>query len=198
MPRLFAALEMPLAASNHLNLLRGGLPGARWIDPENYHLTLRFMGDVDYRTADEIAARLDRIAPRHLKLGLEGLGAFGGKKPHSIFAVPTPCPELHELQADIERMCQRMGLPPDSRKFTPHVTIARLRNVSPEAVANYLSSRGGFRVTPFAINRFVLMSSRDSIGGGPYIVEEAYPMHPGDHAAPSRSANASAEAFIDW
>lgn len=196
MPRLFAALEMPQQASTRLTMVRGGLPGARWIDPENYHLTLRFMGDVDYRTADEIADRLDRITPRPLTINIEGLGAFGGKKPHSIFAVVSPNPELSDLQADIERMCQRMGLPPDSRKFTPHVTIARLRNVSPDGVARFLSSRGGFQVPPFTIGRFVLMSSRDSIGGGPYIVEDAYPLASKDYAQ-SRSASASAELFTD-
>ena len=197
MPRLFAALEMPQQASTRLTMLRGGLPGARWIDPENYHLTLRFMGDVDYRTADEIADRLDAIRPRPLTLKLDGVSAFGGKKPHSIFAAVEPGAELTGLQADIERMCQRMGLAPESRKFTPHVTIARLRNVSPDGVARYLSSRGGFQVPPFTIGRFVLMSSRDSIGGGPYIVEEVYSLGANDHA-PSRSASRSAESLTDW
>ena len=61
MPRLFTALEIPRNAAMSLSLLRGGLPGARWIDVENYHITLRFIGDVDGRTADEIVDRLDRI-----------------------------------------------------------------------------------------------------------------------------------------
>src|SRR5690606_29801709 len=88
----------------------------------------------------------------------------------------APSPELAALQAEIERICQRLGLPPDPRKFVPHVTLARLRNTSPAEVARYLSARGNFAAMPFRVGRFVLMSSRDSVGGGPYIVEEAWPL----------------------
>ncbi|QKV19923.1 RNA 2',3'-cyclic phosphodiesterase [Oricola thermophila] len=178
MPRLFAALEIPHSAAMSLSFLRGGLPGARWIDTENYHLTLRFIGDVEHHVADEIADALGRVRRFEFRLGLSGLGVFGGKKPHSLFAVPTASPDLAELQAEIERICQRLRLPPDPRKFTPHVTIARLRNVSPDAAARYLSGRGDFQVPPFAVNRFVLMSSKESVGGGPYLVEESYELTP--------------------
>ncbi len=174
MPRLFAALELPHTAVTQLSLLRGGLPGARFIDPENYHLTLRFMGDVENHVADEIVAGLDRVKQRSFTLGIDGLGVFGGKKPHAIFASPTPSPELTALNEEIERICQRLSLPPDSRKFTPHVTIARLRNVSADNAAKYLSERGGFYIPPFAVREFTLLSSRDSVGGGPYICEERY------------------------
>ena len=74
MPRLFTALEIPRNAAMSLSLLRGGLPGARWIDVENYHITLRFIGDVDGRTADEIVERLDRIDRPEFQLRLEGIG----------------------------------------------------------------------------------------------------------------------------
>ncbi|MCI5074941.1 RNA 2',3'-cyclic phosphodiesterase [Oricola sp.] len=178
MPRLFAALEIPHNAAMSLSLLRGGLPGARWIDVENYHLTLRFIGDIEHHVADEVADALDRVRRFEFKIGLSGLGVFGGKKPHSLFATPTASPDLIELQAEIERICQRLRLPADPRKFTPHVTIARLRNVAPEMAARYLSSRGNFYVPPFTVSRFVLMSSRESVGGGPYIVEESYPLTP--------------------
>ena len=178
MPRLFTALEIPHNAAMSLSLLRGGLPGARWIDIENYHLTLRFMGDVEHHVADEIADALARVRRVEFRMGLSGLGVFGGKKPHSLFAVPTASPDLVELQAEIERICQRLRLPPDPRKFTPHVTVARLRNTPPHLLAPYLSSRGNFHVPPFTVSRFVLMSSKESVGGGPYIVEEDYPLRP--------------------
>jgi len=80
------------------------------------------------------------------------------------------------LQGEVERICQRLGLPPDPRKFTPHVTLARLRNSRLDDVVHYLSGRGDFRTSPFTIGRFVLMSSKESVGGGPYIVEEAFPL----------------------
>jgi 2'-5' RNA ligase len=180
LPRLFTALEIPRDAALSLSLLRGGLPGARWIDVENYHLTLRFIGDVEGHVADEIAGALDRVRRPAFTLQLSGVGAFGSKKPHSIWAGAAPSPDLNALQAEIERICQRIGLPADPRKFTPHVTLARLRNSSPLDVAGYLSARGNFSTAPFRVGRFVLMSSRDSTGGGPYVVEETWPLASSD------------------
>src|SRR5258707_212737 len=86
---------------------------------------------------------------------------------------------LTELQAEHERILQRIGLPPEQRKSPPHVTLARLKGATGRAIADYLSVRGGFLAGPFSVDRFVLFSSRNSIGGGPYIGEEAYPLAPG-------------------
>ncbi|ADY65592.1 MULTISPECIES: RNA 2',3'-cyclic phosphodiesterase [Rhizobium/Agrobacterium group] len=177
MPRLFIALEIPRNAAMSLSLLRGGLPGARWIDVENYHITLRFIGDIDGRTADEVVDRLDRIDRPEFQLSLNGMGSFGSKKPHSIWAGVSPSPEMNALQAEVERICQRIGLPPDPRKFMPHVTLARLRSSRLDDVVQYLSGRGNFRTSAFTVGRFVLMSSKESVGGGPYIVEEVFPLH---------------------
>lgn len=176
MPRLFTALEIPQSAALSLSLLRGGVPGARWIDRENFHITLRFIGDVDHRTADEVVEALDRVRRPQFSLTLSGTGFFGNKKPHSIWAGVLPSPGLNALQADLERVCQRIGLPPEPRKFTPHVTLARLKNARVDDVMHYLTGRGNFAAGPFTVGRFVLMSSRDSTGGGPYVVEEEYPL----------------------
>jgi 2'-5' RNA ligase len=146
---------------------------------ENYHVTLRFIGDVDWRTADEIIDRLDRIERPEFQLQLSGTGAFGSKKPHSVWAGVSIAPEMFALQAEIERICQRIGLPSDPRKFTPHVTLARLRSSRVEDVVEYLSGRGNFVTAPFTVSRFVLLSSRDSVGGGPYLTEEVFPLHEG-------------------
>jgi 2'-5' RNA ligase len=176
MPRLFTALEIPQSAAMSLSLLRGGVPGARWIDRENFHITLRFIGDVDHRTADEVAEALDRIRRQQFMLTLSGTGFFGNKKPHSIWAGVQPVAELNTLNGDLERLCQRMGLPAEPRKFTPHVTLARLKNARVDDVVHYLTGRGDFQAPPFLVTKFVLMSSRDSVGGGPYVVEEEYPL----------------------
>ncbi len=176
MPRLFTALEIPSSAAMSLSLLRGGLPGARWIDPENHHITLRFIGDIEGHVADEIANALDRVHRPGFELSLTGVGVFGSRKPHAIWAGVSQSPALTALQYEIERICQRLGLPPDPRKFMPHVTVARLRNADAGAVAAYLSSRGNFRTAAFDVTRFVLMSARNSVGGGPYVVEEAWPL----------------------
>src|SRR4029078_8503689 len=98
MPRLFTALEIPRDAALSLSLLRGGLPGARWIDVENYRLTLRFIGDVEGHVADEIANALHPIRRPCFSLPLSGVGAFGSRKPHAIWAGVTASPALNALQ----------------------------------------------------------------------------------------------------
>ena len=99
-----------------------------------------------------------------------------GRKPRAVVAAVSPVSPLMELQAEHERLLQRLGLEPEGRKYTPHVTLARLRDSSSREVAEYLSTRGHFRSPPFRASRFVLYSSRASVGGGPYVVEAAYPL----------------------
>ncbi|SHG84200.1 2'-5' RNA ligase [Kaistia soli DSM 19436] len=176
MPRLFTALEVPAEVGERLALLRGGLPGARWIDTDFYHVTLRFIGDIDFRTADEVADALSRVKRRDIALNIDGLAAFGSAKPHSVVARVSPSRVLGELQAEHERIVQKIGLPPEGRRFTPHVTLARLRGTPQRDVANYLTLRGGFFAGPFPVSRFVLYSSKDSTGGGPYLLEQSYPL----------------------
>ena len=176
MPRLFTGLEIPKSLGDSLSMLRGGLPGARWIDPENYHLTLRFIGDVDDALAREIAWLLGQVRRREFELRLDGLSSFGGRKPRAVVATVAPSPSVMELQAEHERLMRRVGLEPEGRKYTPHVTLARLRDSSSRQVADYLAVRAPFRSPLFQVSRFVLFSSRASTGGGPYVVEAAYPL----------------------
>jgi RNA 2',3'-cyclic 3'-phosphodiesterase len=176
MPRLFTALEVPHPVASDLSLLKGGLPGARWIDAENYHVTLRFIGDIDHRHADDLAEALDHIHAPPVSLSVRGLSVFGSKKPHALIATIEPQPALTTLHFDMERLCQRLGLPADARKFVPHITLARLKNTTPEEAASYLSLHGLISVPEFTASRFVLMASRDSVGGGPYAIEAAYPL----------------------
>ena len=91
-----------------------------------------------------------------------------------VVASVEPSRPLIELQAELERLMQRLGLDPEGRKFTPHVTLARLHDASSQDVADYLSVRGYFPSRTFMASRFVLFSSRASTGGGPYVVEDSY------------------------
>jgi 2'-5' RNA ligase len=177
MPRLFTGLEIPAEVGFLLSLKRGGLPGARWIDPENYHITLRFIGDVDNATANDVADILERLNHSlSFRIKLSHLGTFGGDKPRALYAGIESNETLVRLQAAQERMLQRAGLAPDGRKFVPHVSLARLRGTSPYDVAHFIANAGRFTPLEFEVSRFVLYSSRDSVGGGPYVVEQSYPL----------------------
>ena len=175
MPRIFTAIEIPQEIGASLSILRGGLPGARWIDPENYHVTLRFIGNIDDTLANDVASLLDGISRRPFEIQLDGLSSFGGNKPRAIIASVAASKALMELQAEHESIMQRLRVPADARKFTPHVTLARLRDSRPYEVAEYLAARP-YKSAPFHVSRFGLYSSRGSAGGGPYVVEADYPL----------------------
>lgn len=176
MPRLFTALELPDDVAEALGVCRGGLTGARWIDVENYHVTLRFLGDVDDEIAQDAALALGKVRRAPFDVAIEGLDAFGGDRPRSLIARVAPSPAILALQAEHESLMRRVGLSAEKRKFTPHVTLARLRDASARAVAEYLGLRGGPTRLSFRAERFVIYSSRASVGGGPYALEAAYPL----------------------
>lgn len=177
MPRLFTGLEIPAEIPERLARYRGGLPGARWIEPSDYHITLRFLGDVDAEIADNAHDLLGEARARPpLTVTLDGLGSFGGDRPRAVFAAVSADADLIDLQAEHERIARRAGVEPERRKFTPHVTLARLnREATPMGVANYLASTGVFERLSFTATRVALFSARESRGGGPYLVEAAYP-----------------------
>ena len=174
MPRLFTGVEVPTDIAWALDLMKGGILGARWIDRESYHITLRFIGDIDDRLARDIAEALDGVDAEPFSLKLKGVGVFGGNKPHALYAGVAESPELKRLQATHERICQMLGLEPEGRTFTPHVTLARLKDAPLGDVHRYIADHNLFSSRAFEVDRFVLFSARPSRGGGPYAVEEAY------------------------
>jgi len=178
MIRLFTGLEIPPSAAQRLSLLQAGLQGARWIDPDNFHITLRFIGDVPEDTASEIDEALSHIHEDPFDLELQGIGQFGHDKPHAVWAGVAECAPLRALQVHQEIALQRLGLRPEPRKYTPHVTVARLnkRTTSPSDVMHYIEHNNLFASEPFNVSRVVLFSARSSKGGGPYVVERTYPL----------------------
>ncbi|HHS89366.1 MAG TPA: RNA 2',3'-cyclic phosphodiesterase [Rhodobacteraceae bacterium] len=177
MPRLFTAIEIPERLGERISQLRGRLDGARWVDPENYHLTLRFIGDVDNAVAGEVAEALGHVHRPRFSLHLDGVKCFGGRRPRALFVSVHPNPSLARLAAENERLLQRIGLPAETRRFSPHITLARLKGSTNRAVADFISQRSGIVAESFDVDRFVLFSSRAFSGGGPYIVEAAYPLY---------------------
>ena len=174
MMRLFTGLELPSDIGLDLNFMQGGVMGARWIDRESFHITLRFIGDIDHNLGRDVAVALDDADIRPFSISLKGIDVFGGNKPHAIIARVEENAELSRLQAAQERICQSHGLAPEGRKYIPHVTLARLRDPDPQALRVFIESHALYRSRPFTIERFVLFSSKPSRGGGPYAVEESY------------------------
>ncbi len=179
MPRLFTGLEIPQSQRTQLSLLQTGLKNVRWIEPENFHVTLKFIGDVTPRTADEIVDALGSRSWAAPEIRLGELGTFGKEKSRTVYASVAEDPVLSALAQSQERLMQMCGLDPEGRKFIPHVTLCRTRSgTGNEAVARYLSIHGGFSAPPFRPARFVLYSAKESTGGGPYRVEQGWEFEP--------------------
>jgi 2'-5' RNA ligase len=182
MPRLFTGIEIPAEVREEIARLRVPLPGGRWAEPENLHLTLRFVGDLEKPQAREFADGLETIDVDAFELRLAGLGTFGGNEPRSIWAGLEPSAPLEALARANDRAARAAGLPPDGRPFRPHVTLARLKYATPDEVARVLQRIGAFRSKPFIVARFVLFSAKPKVGGGPYAIEEAFPLRGGEYA----------------
>jgi 2'-5' RNA ligase len=177
MPRLFTGLEIPPHLKEQLAKQHMPLPGAKWIDPADYHITLRFIGDVDNRTAAEFADLLAGIDSHAFEVRIAELGTFGGNDPRVLYAAVEPSAPLEALARAHDRAARQAGLAPEKRAFKPHVTLARLRNPDLGRMVRFLERFGGFRSEAFTAQRFVLYSSKPGVGGGPYVIEETYPLH---------------------
>jgi RNA 2',3'-cyclic 3'-phosphodiesterase len=177
--RLFVALALPEALRARLASLAGGIPKARWVAPENLHLTLRFIGEVDGPQADDVDAALALISTPAFKLTLTGMGRFGtGDKVRSLWVGVESCAALFHLHGKVEQALQRSGLSAEGRKFKPHVTVARF-NGNPGAKLNeYLAHAALFRGGSFAINEFILYSSFLGRTGAVYRPEARYALGP--------------------
>src|SRR5262245_4784831 len=176
MPRLFTAIEIPATIRQPLSLIRAPLSGAKWIEPENMHITLRFAGDLDGRTADEFAQTLAGVCATPLPVMIAGVGAFGGRDPRVLWAGVETSEGLNALYRANDRAARAAGLEPVERNFRPHVTLARLRGARHQLVARFLTENGSLRHAPFLATRFVLLSARSGSGGAPYVVEAEYPL----------------------
>jgi len=168
MLRLFVGIEFPPELKLHLSLLQSGIAGARWIDPGNFHLTLRFIGEVDEGTAADVDEALLRLKARPFSLQLAGTGTFGGDKPRQLWVGVEREPTLTTLQGKIELALIRAGLPPEPRKFTPHVTLARLWQPRRDDIQRFLAANAQFRAAPLRIERFSLIASYPTKAGSVY------------------------------
>lgn len=161
MPRLFVAIPMPEEIAAQLDGLCVGLPGIRWTDSDAFHLTLRFMGEVEHGTFMEIGALLAEIVHRPFELRLKGLGTFPPRgDPQTLWVGVEANEELAALRRRVDRALSGIGLDPDRRKAVPHVTIGRFRAMPPEArFGSWLGPRTLFRSSAFSVSAFTLYSS---------------------------------------
>lgn len=185
MIRLFVGLELPETVRERLHGLAGGVPGARWIEPENIHLTLRFVGNVADDIVGDIDEALARVRSESFDMEIAGMGDFSrGRRPAMIWAGVRPVPALMDLQRRIEAAMVKAGFAPEGRRFTPHVTLARLKNGEAGRVRAFVAEHNLFRIDPFPVTRFTLFSSHLGRKGASYRAEADYPLAIAEGAQP--------------
>ncbi len=175
MARLFVAIDLPAPIQERLAHLCSGLPGARWIPPEQMHLTLRFIGEVSSETAGQVREVLHEVRSGPFHLQLEGVGFFPPRgNPRVVWAGIRPSGPLVVLRNRVESVLRAAGLEPEGRKFAPHITLARLRSTPAKRVASYLAHNGLFLSEEFPVKGFTLYSSVLSHRGAKHFVEQVY------------------------
>jgi RNA 2',3'-cyclic 3'-phosphodiesterase len=176
MLRLFVGIPFPPELKLRLSLLCSGVPKARWVDPGNLHLTLRFIGEIPEDVAGDVDEALARLRARRFLLQLTGTGVFGGDRPRNLWVGVERNPELVALRDKVEQALTRIGLPSEPRKFSPHVTLARLNNPPTVTLAAYLAAHAGFRADPLPVEAFSLIASFPTKSGSVYEDQADYPL----------------------
>jgi len=177
MIRLFVAVYPPPDIRARLAGLCAGITDARWVSPENMHLTLRFIGEVEEPRLEDIGYELRGIRAASFPLTLAGVGHFENRgRVRAIWAGVQPSPELVELQHRVDAAIRRAGLGTEGRRFSPHVTLARLKNAKPDAVGRWLQANGAFRGFPFDVSEFTLFASHQGKEAAVYQPLEDYPL----------------------
>lgn len=175
MPRLFIAIDIPEDQKTSLTQLPGEIPGAKWVGPTELHLTLRFIGEVDPHTFSAIKTALSGVSFPSFPLSLVGVGHFPPHgHPRVLWVGLEQRPELIRLQQQIESALLQVGISADERRFSPHITLARLKETPSVAVAKFESIHRGLAFSPFAVEEFILYSSTLTPRGAIHKKERIY------------------------
>lgn len=179
--RLFTGIRIPTPLHERLEALQSGVPGARWVAPENFHITLGFLGDVEESRLEDLYEILAAIGGAPFSLTLSGTGSFGSKVPKLLWAGLEPAPALEALQKKIAGRLVRGGFPAEARKFSPHVTLAYMRAAQQAKdlkLGAWFESTAPFLAAPFEVTEFALIESRLGSGGSHYVDLQTYPLTP--------------------
>jgi len=175
MPRLFIAVDLTGTMKKNLETIFFGIPGARWVALDQLHLTVRFIGEVDGALFLDIKNTLEEISISPFDIQLKGVGHFPPRgTPRVIWVGLEKSESVQLLRKKIDGALLRIGIEPEGRKFSPHITLARLKNTPLQKVADFLSANGLFSQEPFQIDDFKLYSSILTPKGAIHKVERVY------------------------
>lgn len=182
MRRLFVAIELPEAAKVALTAaqdsLRGDLPGARWVEPDGMHLTLKFLGPVENAAVDDIAAALEEAVREHkaYRFSVQGIGGFPTHtRPRVVWAGIKDGGHTAELAKPVEHSMERLGFKPEDRPFHPHITLARIKDPQRLDRPDLLLLAGrSLAINKLKAERMVLFESFLSPQGARYVAVHSF------------------------
>ena len=176
MIRLFTAIDLPEEQKHALMARLGGLPKVRWQTLDQFHLTLRFIGEVEQSRAEEIRLLLGAFDFKPFKIRISGVGTFGTRRnPRMVWAGVEGVSQLKALHEKITNVIRRAGVPPEERKYTPHVTLGRLKGDNGNKLQEFLENNRDLYLERFEVSAFNLMQSHLGNSGAHYRVVETYP-----------------------
>lgn len=175
MNRLFVAIDLPEDLKDELVGIAFGVPGARWVDPDTLHLTLRFLGEVNGTVARDLGTRLDKLKIEPFTLRLADIGFFPPRGPAENLWVGVEKSEpLEHLRKSVDQNATRLGIEPDRRKWVPHVTLARLDEAPESRLARFAAEHSLYKSPPFEVGAITLYSSRLLTTGAVYQREAVF------------------------
>ncbi|MFM9851269.1 MAG: RNA 2',3'-cyclic phosphodiesterase [Sphingomonadaceae bacterium] len=176
MHRLFVAIRPPRSIRTSLLSIMEGVEGARWQDDDQLHLTLRYIGRVDSRMAEDIAVMLGSISTARFDLSLSGVGTFAHRgRIDTLWAGVTPHAPLVQLHRKIDHLVANISGEAEHRAYQPHITIARFGRVQ-QGIAAFIVNHAGLASAPFAITEFGLFESHIESSGARYEAIATYPL----------------------
>ncbi len=166
--RAFIALELPTAIIRWLDDVQRGFRsariGAKWVKPENIHLSLKFLGNIDVGAVDDIAGAMTEAVKGcgTLSLTARGVGVFPGiKRPRVIWVgLGGHIQPLFAMQCRLEEHLAAIGVAKEKRPFKGHLTLGRFRqDVNPHAISRIIQEHANLETEPFRANRIILFQS---------------------------------------
>jgi 2'-5' RNA ligase len=174
MHRLFVGIDPPPGVKDALVDIMGGIIGARWQREDQLHLTLRFIGEVERRAANDIAEALATVRHPAFTVEASGIGLFDRRgRPEALWVGVDPLAPLKTLHNKVDRALERVGIPPDTRAYRPHITLARFGKGA-GALDAFMRTHGGLRVEPFCVDAFCLYESHLTNEGSHYEIVERH------------------------
>lgn len=177
--RLFIALPLPAEVRDSLVALYEPVRGVHWTRPEQLHLTLCFLGDIELPLAGKLESVLSQVSVERFFLPVEGVGVFPSRGPTGVIwaGIGRGHPRLHQLRKQIDEILLQTGVPLDVRVFHPHITLARLSRDAPASFAPaFCRHHREFEGSLLWAEEFQLYSSELQPAGAVHTLRRSYPL----------------------